>query len=147
LPADAVEREQVTAKIQEYYGRFWDQDVPRKRDALEAMLFEQHGLHLEKNNWGPDYAQLATRARPLLADCYRALAKAGDGYSERQLLGLFVAFFQEIQYEVPPEVVGRRQTSGVWVPTEVVVGDHGDCDSKSTAFASLWMNVGAPLVL
>ncbi len=145
--ADDAERARILSRINEFFGSFWKEQLPRRRTAFERALFEQHGLSLANDVWGPYYEQLATRARPLVGDCYRALARAGDGYHERQLLGLFVAFLQEIKYELPPDVVGRRQTSGLWVPTEVLVGDHGDCDSKSTAFASLWLNVGAPLIL
>jgi hypothetical protein len=35
----------------------------------------------------------------------------------------------------------------VFVPTEVLVNDHGDCDSKSVAFAALYRNLGSPVLL
>lgn len=146
-PMETEAQARLLGRIQEFFGPFWKDQVRRKRDELEAALFAEHGLTLKGGHYGPDYAQLAARARQPLDDCFRALARAGDGYGERQLLGLFVAFFQEIRYEIPPDTVGRRRTSGLWVPTEVVVGGHGDCDSKATAFASLWMNVGSPIIL
>ena len=35
----------------------------------------------------------------------------------------------------------------MFVPTEVVVGRHGDCDSKSVTFAALWRNFDTPVIL
>ena len=38
-----------------------------------------------------------------------------------------------------------RQTLEMFVPTEVVVGRHGDCDSKSVTFALIEPTSGACL--
>jgi len=141
------DKDEIRAALHALLQDYGPEDAQRMRERLEVGLFRQHGLTLENHIWGPDYEQLATRARPLLDDCFRALARAGREYNERQLLGLFVAFLQEIEYQLPPEVIGRRQTAGVWVPTEVLIGNHGDCDSKATAFAALWLNAGSPLLL
>ena len=55
--------------------------------------------------------------------------------------------FQEIRYEVPPNEQGGRQTLGFWVPTEVLVNHHGDCDSKAVTFCALWRAFATPMIL
>ena len=57
---------------------------------------------------------------------------------KEQYLGLFLAFYQELGYEVPPDEVDGRRTLGLRVPTDVLVSGRGDCDSKAVAFASMW---------
>jgi len=44
-------------------------------------------------------------------------------------------------------VIDGRETLGVYVPTEVLVNDHGDCDSKAVAFASMFRSFGSPVML
>jgi hypothetical protein len=114
---------------------------------VRAGLLREQGFRLEKNVLHIDYTGIAERAEADLEDCSRALERAGSGYTRRQQLGLFLAFLQEIRYEVPPDVVDGRESFGLYVPAEVVVNDHGDCDSKSATFASLWLRLGTPVVL
>ncbi len=39
------------------------------------------------------------------------------------------------------------ESFGFYVPTEVLVNDHGDCDSKSAAFAALWRHLDTAVLL
>ncbi len=143
---EGAERARRTREIEEFlawYDKAFDDHV----QGLRATLFRARGLVLERRVIGIDYPVVAERARAPLSDCSRALERAGPGYSRRQQLGLFLAFLQEIRYEIPPDVVNGRESLGLYVPTEVVVNDHGDCDSKSATFAALWLRLGTPVVL
>jgi hypothetical protein len=122
-------------------------DVVTRGEALEAGIYREHGLRLEGRSLSIDYPALVQWSAPALDACAKALRWAGAGYDERQYLGMFVAFVQEIRYELPPDVQNGRQTLGLWVPTEVVANDHGDCDSKAVTFCALWRAFAAPTIV
>jgi hypothetical protein len=143
---DDAERARRTKEIEGFLA-WYDTAFNSHVQAARAASFQARGLHLENNVLSIDYPGLAERARAPLEDCSRALERAGPGYSRRQQLGLFLAFLQEIRYEIPPPVVNGRESFGLYVPTEVVVNDHGDCDSKSTTFAAMWLRLGTPVIL
>ena len=114
--------------------------------ALHAEYFASRGflMSLDRSDDSyslePDYAALARRDRPRLAElvaAFRALAKELGGDRER-LLSVLAAYCQEIPYRVPPEVQEGLGIDGLIVPTQVAVDDWGDCDSKSALFAALW---------
>lgn len=140
------ERVRRASEVQGFY-RWLDAELDERRRRVERAVYAERGLRLVGHTLYPDYAALATQASHPLADCFRALDRAASGDSERRRLGLFLAFLQEIPYEVPPERWHGRQTLGIFVPTEVVVGHHGDCDSKSVTFAALWRNFDTPVIL
>jgi hypothetical protein len=116
-------------------------------EAITDALLRERGLRLEGGRLRVDYDGLAARAAGPLADCHRALRWVAGRGGERRLLEVFLAFLQEIPYEVPPDPASGPRTFGLYVPTEVLVGNHGDCDSKSVAFAALWRRVDVPIVL
>jgi hypothetical protein len=116
------------------------------RQSLEVPLYKERGFILANHRISIDYAGVAARSRRALSDCFQALEQAGSGYNQRQFLGLVVAFLQEVRYELPPDVIEGKRTLGFWVPTEVLVNDHGDCDSKSAVFAALWRSLDAPML-
>jgi hypothetical protein len=123
------------------------QEVARRRREIEPALYEERGFRLEGSDLYVDYPALVRWSAPALDGCAKALRWAGAGYDEREYLGLFVAFVQEIRYEVPPDVQDGRETLGFWVPTEVLVNGRGDCDSKAVAFCALWRAFAAPTIL
>jgi hypothetical protein len=143
---DAGEQERRKREI-EAFLKWYDAAFDEQATAARAALLREEGFRLERDGIHIDYTGIAERAEPDLEDCSRALERAGPGYTRRQQLGLFLAFLQEIRYEVPPDVVDGRESLGLYVPAEVVVNDHGDCDSKSATFASLWLRLGTPLIL
>ena len=136
-----AEMERHLADIQAFI-KIFDDDFPRRC----RQLFKERGFLFGKFI-EIDYAGIVRRSTPILRDCFDALEASGTGYNERQYLGLFVAFLQEIPYQLPPDKVGRRDINGFWVPTEVLVGNHGDCDSKSATFAALWSNFLSSVIL
>ena len=121
--------------------------VAARRGDFEVELYRERGFRLEDRDLSIDYPALVQWSTPALDACAKALRWAGAGYDERQYLGMFVAFVQEIRYEVPPDVQNGRQTLGLWVPTEVVANDHGDCDSKAVTFCALWHAFAAPMIV
>ena len=123
------------------------QEVTRRRREIEPALYEERGFKLEGRDLSVDYSALVRWSAPALDGCAKALRWAGAGYDEREYLGLFVAFVQEIRYEVPPAAQGGRETLGFWVPTEVLVNGHGDCDSKAATFCALWRAFAAPMIV
>lgn len=142
-PEEQVRR---AAEVKAFYG-WLDTDLEKHRTRIERTLYAERGIRLVGHTLYPDYATLAAKASRPLADCFRALDRAASGDSDRRRLGLFLAFLQEIPYVVPPDRWHGRETLGVYVPTEVVVGHHGDCDSKSVTFAALWRNFDTPIIL
>ncbi len=129
------------------FKRWMKEDLPQREEAIDQRLLASRGLRLDGQRQEIDYGALAERASRPLADCFRALQRTGNAGGERESLGVFLAFFQEIRYQVPPDRTGTRHTFGFFVPTEVLAGNHGDCDSKAVAFAAMWRNLDAPLLL
>lgn len=106
--------------------------------AVRAELLAERGVRVRGDSRVIDYERLVAQGSEPLGECFRALHEASAGDVPRQRLGLFLAFFQELAYEVPPDADGARRTMGLWGPVEVLVRGRGDCDSKAVAFAALW---------
>lgn len=137
---DSEEADRIERAIEDF-DEWLDQDLDRKRDELMDRYLRERGFRLEKDGISVDYARVVDRATSPLRECYEALRQAGEGDSERRLMGLFLAFFQELRYELPPDVEAGRQTLGFRVPTAVLARGAGDCDSKSAAFCAMWRNL------
>jgi hypothetical protein len=122
-------------------------EVVARRAAMEVAAYRERGFRLEGRDLSIDYPALVRWSAPALDGCAKALRWAGAGYDERQYLGMFVAFLQEMRYELPPDVQLGRQTLGLWVPTEVVASGRGDCDSKAVTFCALWRAFSSPTIV
>jgi hypothetical protein len=121
------------------FTKWLEDEFPKRRDLVEARVFRRHGLLVRNNSVYIDHNGLARAASTDLERCYDALSMtAGESASDRYFIGLMLAFFQELQYQVPPDKMGTRDTMGLWVPGQVLRDGKGDCDSKAVAFASLW---------
>ena len=113
-------------------------DYARIFERFQDAAFSRRGLILRGRTIDIDHNGVAKAATDDLRECYDALLAAGGAASERTFMGLMVAFFQELKYELPPDHDGPRHTFGFWVPARVVADGKGDCDSKAVAFAALW---------
>ena len=113
-------------------------DFPRKKAELIGRYLHERGLRMEGETIEIDYQQAVERDTGPLQDCFQALRRAGEGASDRRLLGTFLSFFQELRYELPPPVERGRHILGFRPPSAVLVQGAGDCDSKSAAFCALW---------
>jgi hypothetical protein len=143
---DPAEAARLDAEARRFY-QFMKLRFADEWDAVTDALVRERGLRFDGRRIQIDYDGLAARAAGPLADCQRALRWVAGRGGERRLLGVFLAFLQGIPYEVPPDRTSGPKTFGLYVPTEVLVGNHGDCDSKSLTFAALWRRVDVPLVL
>lgn len=120
-------------------------------DAI-TPLFQRYygarGFRLNGDMLQVDYERAVREATGPLADCFEALRRAGGQASAERQLSLFLSFFQDIRYELPPEVDARgRETLGFRVPTAVLVEGAGDCDSKAAAFCAIWRRLRAGRVI
>ncbi|HTG31537.1 MAG TPA: hypothetical protein VLB76_01300 [Thermoanaerobaculia bacterium] len=120
------------------FDEWMEQDFPRKKEELIGRYLHQRGLRMKRETIEIDYQQAVERDTGPLQDCFEALRQAGEGKSDRRLLGTFLSFFQELRYELPPTVERGRHILGFRPPSAVLVRGAGDCDSKSAAFCALW---------
>ena len=120
------------------FERWLDEDLPRQREELTARYLREHGVLLHGKEASVDYAREVEGATGPLTPCFQALRQVGTGEDDRRLLALFLSFFQDLRYEVPPSVELGRHILGFRVPTAVLARGGGDCDSKSAAFCALW---------
>jgi hypothetical protein len=147
IPGDLTPAEQQ--RLEDEIRRFYAWLKPAYRQEWERItreLVAERGLRFDGHQYSIDHTSIAREATGALADCTRALqATAGTGL--RREVGAFVAFFQEIPYELPPATWRGRSILGFYVPTEVLVGHHGDCDSKAVAFAAMWRHLSRAVLL
>ena len=135
-----AERERLQGEIQELEKEMGE--FTRIREQTKARLYRERGFLVRNKELLIDYEEVTSRSKGPLRSCFEAIRESAKGYNERQYIGLYLAFFQEIRYVLPPDKVGNQWTGGLWVPTEVVVNNHGDCDSKSLGFAAMCSNLG-----
>jgi hypothetical protein len=136
LPASASSR--LEKKAEDLHG--WLETSATEAFAPTAeRYYREHGFRLQRETLGIDYERAVLQAGRPLADCFEALRRAGGEVSAARQLGLFLAFFQDLRYELPPEVDAQgRNTLGFRGPTAVMAEGAGDCDSKAAAFCTLW---------
>jgi hypothetical protein len=127
----------LTARLHEF-DRWLGRDLSREREELTERFLRERGVLLQGKEAAVDYAREVEGATGPLTPCFEALRRVGAGEDDRRLLALFLSFFQELRYEVPPPVELGRHILGFRVPTAVLVRGGGDCDSKSAAFCALW---------
>ncbi|HEY3570363.1 MAG TPA: hypothetical protein VGP73_20700 [Thermoanaerobaculia bacterium] len=127
----------LTARLRDF-DRWLDKGFPQEREELIARYLRERGVLLQGEKASVDYAREVEGATGPLTPCFEALRQVGTGEEDRRLLALFLAFFQDLRYEVPPPVELGRHILGFRVPTAVLVRGGGDCDSKSAAFCALW---------
>lgn len=89
--------------------------------------------------FGPDYRTIqkwqAEFVKPLF-DRLLTLAQEKN-MNEREFIILMSRFVQHLQYRVPPEQ-SDKEIFGFWPPLTCLKEKAGDCDSKSTLFASIF---------
>jgi hypothetical protein len=143
---EAAAAERLEARLRDF-DAWLDQRLARQKEELVAQYLRQRGFLLKDGEISIDYEREVERDTGPLADCFAALRRAGEGGSDRRLLGLFLAFVQELRYEVPPDVDLGRHILGFRVPTAVLVRGGGDCDSKSATFCALWRHLPQRAIL
>lgn len=128
----------VEGRIHEFHN-WLEKEFPAEAKRINQRYFEDRGLLLKGDEISVDYQEAVLQGTRSLEDCFQALRRVGNGDSERRRLGLFLAFFQELKYEIPPDQDQQgRHILGFRVPSAVMVQGAGDCDSKAAAFCALW---------
>lgn len=128
----------VEKRIHEFHN-WLDKDFPEEAKSITHQYFEDHGLLVKEDEISIDYEKAVLQGTRSLEDCFQALQRVGNGDNDRRRLGLFLAFFQELKYEIPPDLDRQgRHILGFRVPSAVMVQGAGDCDSKAAAFCALW---------
>lgn len=120
------------------FQKWLESELPARRDEILQRLYRERGFLLRGRELVIDHNGLARLATAHVDDCLQELLRDADGYPTKQVIGLLLAFYQELKYEVPPDKVGPKNILGLWVPAEVLVEGKGDCDSKAVAFAAMW---------
>jgi hypothetical protein len=111
-----------------------------RSDEVQSEVLRQWGARVRKSTIEIDYTAVVEHAAGPLDDCARALADEARGGTLRQALGIMLAFYQELRYQVPPDE-GGKDVMGLWVPPDVLVRAAGDCDSKSVALCASWRHL------
>jgi hypothetical protein len=129
----------AAAQAAEDFHRWLD---TQSGDALTPLIdryYRERGFALQKDTLQVDYERAVLEASDPLADCFEELRRASGQESAVRQLSLFLSFFQDLRYELPPEKDEQgRETLGFRVPTAVLVRGAGDCDSKAAAFCAMW---------
>ncbi|MGE0455329.1 MAG: hypothetical protein AB7O37_15505 [Vicinamibacteria bacterium] len=118
-----------------------ERDFQQQADRIEDRALRQWGLRVDGDRLRVDHQGVVERATQPLADCTAALSALARDGGVRRALGIVLAFYQELRYELPQDEPGR-ELIGLWPPAEVLVRGAGDCDSKSLAFCASWRRFG-----
>jgi hypothetical protein len=137
---EASEHERAVRESKRLHARL-EGAFQKEADRIQDRALRQWGLRIDGDRLRVDHAGVVERATEPLAGCsgeLRALARDGG---VRRALGIVLAFYQELRYELPQDEPGR-ELIGLWPPPEVLVRGAGDCDSKSLAFCASWRRFG-----
>lgn len=134
-----TKKEEKTVKsfiknLGEYYNYFANEFYQEKGFRISYSKLNRSDLIV------PDYGRLVKLNAPALKDLIQAIydeAKAKE-YGERDFMGMVLAYCQEIPYQSPPDEADGKKIYGLIPPVQMDVENWGDCDCKSTLFATLW---------
>jgi hypothetical protein len=147
IPAGTADWQNEKEREIKRYLKNFDERVKERYHLVMNRLLAERGFQMNDYLITINYRNLVLHGQRPLYDCYERIRESGQKFNERQNIGMYLAFFQEIKYQVPPDVIDGRDTVGLWVPTEVVANDHGDCDSKSVAFSAMIKSLGLSSVV
>ena len=119
--------------------------IAKRKKQLEDGYFKR-----VNNLVGPDHSAIVSDSRPLLTGLTNLVKEAiqTDGLSAREAIELIMAFCQDIPYGVPPDNYEGKVISGMFPPPLILNKTWGDCDTKSTLFASIYLSIpGGSMVL
>ena len=133
--------EPLIRREQDRYHRQYLADNAAAESAVARQVFESYGLIAHATAPGrvevyADYPALARDGVAELESLAVALAPVSAGRSERVTAQLVADVVQSIPYsDIVPR--GQENLVGLLGPSQVVVQNRGDCDSKAVAFAAL----------
>lgn len=112
-----------------------------KSNAENVMknYYQARFLTLANSVYSIDYPAVQQWQYPFVKNVYEKLkdeAHRGE-MNEREFITLLANFVQNLKYKVPPARRGDYEILGFWPPVTCLNEKAGDCDSKSTLFATL----------
>jgi hypothetical protein len=109
-------------------------------NKVKIDYFKEHFIWLNNNVMLVDYPALQKWQAPALRPVYDSLYSIANSspLNEREFITLMTNFVQRIPYKIPPEKQNGRETLGVWPPVVCLKEGSGDCDTKSTLFATIY---------
>jgi len=128
-------------------------DLSHQAEKIFKNYLQEHGFDYERSGSEKlgrieiSYRHLGDRARELLSDCSERFVREAGSADEEELIGLLMAYFQEMAFELQPLVEDGRYTKGLWFPTKTLRLGRGDCDSRSLALCSMRRNSGPQMIL
>ena len=106
-------------------------------DPLAFMLTSGGGYSLQV-----DYARIANEFRHLMKPLAAAVKQTAGSTKERAVVEHTLSFFQSIPYNnFKTRNVLAGGSFGYVLPTKLLQGNEGDCDSKSTAVAATLLSL------
>lgn len=114
------------------------------RSAYEEAIHRYYSDHFIKkinsNTLQVDYAAMQRWQAPYVRPVYDALhtEARNSSMNERDFITFMSNFVQQIPYKTPPDSQNGRQIFGVWPPLISLKENAGDCDTKSTLFATIY---------
>ena len=108
-------------------------------EAIKNEYFQTHFLTFENSVCTIDYPAVQHWQYPYVNSIYEKLKDEAlrGGMKERDFITLLANFVQNLEYKVPPESRGDYEIFGFWPPVICLSEKAGDCDSKSTLFATI----------
>ncbi|MDM8535593.1 hypothetical protein QUF70_02430 [Desulfobacterales bacterium HSG17] len=116
--------------------------VKQFEEAYKQILkdyYEKNKILLKNNVISPDYRAIQKWQADFVESLYRKLKQLAqkNNMNEREFVILMARFVQHLKYKIPPEP-GNKNIIGFWPPVICLKEKSGDCDSKSTLFASIF---------
>ncbi|ALS97500.1 hypothetical protein AT746_03915 [Lacimicrobium alkaliphilum] len=117
-------------KLQQLHQKAFD-------DYLFANYYTHFTNHFGEEGVKPDHRRYATESVPTLLPAANALyAKLKDNSQARAYVNMLLSWLQTIPYnDLESRMVSDG--SGYLPPAQVLVNNHGDCDSKTVVAAAL----------
>ena len=125
-------------------GTFSQQALDKEMETLKDLGEQAEKAYLknryfdlfEEFKFRPDYVRIAEDYREKLEPLSNALVGQTMRYEFRERVNLILSFFQSIPYDTL-EDRDNSNGSGFATPIELLHQNLGDCDTKTTAFASI----------
>lgn len=109
-------------------------------DHLVGKHLRAHLIAIEDNIIGPDYRAIQMWQAAFLKELYDNLILLAhkNKMNQRDWVKLMASLVQNLQYRIPPITSNGKEIFGFWPPIICLYEKAGDCDSKSTLFATLF---------
>ena len=108
----------------------------------EIRNYRQRCMFVPEGPLYPDYGRIQEWQSGFVLPLYERLKGLGvsSGMNERDFISLLAKFVQHMPYKLPSQTpyYKGKDNNGFWPPIICLKEDGGDCDSKSTLFASLF---------